>query len=288
MSSEDCASGSAMGQGKKTSSEIVLRLLSALVMVVVSISLTYLGGWYFSALVMVGSAVLCWEWWRIAGAGSSWSALVINCATLLAGVGAMSLGHYFIALAMLAFSFVVSVVVALWAGQRIWAAFGQIYIGLPVLAILWFRADVSFGFLSVLFLFLVVWTADSAAYFAGRGIGGPKLWERVSPNKTWAGFIGGVFASAVVGLIFGWVCDLPDLIALCGLSVLLAVSAQGGDLLESSIKRTFDVKDASQVIPGHGGVFDRVDGLIAALVVAGLIALLKDGAEPARALLFWS
>lgn len=287
MSSGERASSSDQPRGKRTSSDILVRLLSALVLAVASIALTYLGGWYFSGLVIVACAILCWEWWRIAGATSSLSSLAIDGTTLLCAVGAMSLGTYWIALSALALGFVISAVVTLWSGRRIWAAIGQPYIALPAFAILWFRADPSFGFLAVLFLFLVVWTTDSAAYFVGRGIGGPKLWERVSPNKTWAGFIGGTLASAVAGLIFALVCNLPNILAICGLSVFLSVGAQGGDLLESSIKRTFGIKDASHVIPGHGGVFDRVDGLIVALVLGALIALLKDGAEPARALLIW-
>jgi phosphatidate cytidylyltransferase len=129
------------------------------------------------------------------------------------------------------------------------------------------------GFETAFWLLLIVWANDSAAYACGRAIGGPKLAPRLSPNKTWAGFAGGVASAALIGGLAGALCGTPHPLALAALSLALGVAAQLGDLAESSAKRHFGVKDASRLIPGHGGLLDRVDGLLAASLVAGAVTL---------------
>jgi phosphatidate cytidylyltransferase len=160
------------------------------------------------------------------------------------------------------------------------------YVGLPAVALLWLRSDEPFGFTAVLFVFLVVWSSDTAAYAAGRSIGGPKLWPRVSPNKTWAGLIGALAAGAAAGAVFALLEPEADVVRLILLGVGLALVAQAGDLAESALKRLFNLKDASDLIPGHGGFMDRMDSVIAAAVAAALLALAIDAHAPARALLF--
>jgi phosphatidate cytidylyltransferase len=134
---------------------------------------------------------------------------------------------------------------------------------------------------------LVVWATDIGVYFAGRAIGGPKLWPRVSPKKTWAGAIGGFVASLLVAIGFS-TSDLGKTLPLVILAAMLSVAAQLGDLFESAIKRRFGVKDSGHIIPGHGGVMDRLDGFVAAIVLAAIFGVLRGGADGVgRALMVW-
>ena len=159
----------------------------------------------------------------------------------------------------------------------LWAAFGPVYVGLSCLAILWLRDDSEPGLHGVLWLLGVVWAADSGAYAAGRLIGGPKLLPVVSPNKTWAGLGGAVGAGAGIGFALAiWLeARSPALGALAG--VLVGIVEQLGDLLESAVKRRFAVKDTSALIPGHGGLLDRVDGLMLASLLLAAAALARGG-----------
>ncbi len=175
----------------------------------------------------------------------------------------------------------VGAVIAAWEWTRLvggsprWIAGGIVYIGVPVAAILWLRGqDRETAF----WLLLVVWATDTVAYAAGRLIGGWKLYPRISPRKTWAGLIGGVIGAAVVGCLLAAGLHLAVAPwALAAASALLALVAQGGDLFESAVKRHFDAKDTGTLIPGHGGLLDRVDGLMAAAPVAALFCLVSGG-----------
>lgn len=154
---------------------------------------------------------------------------------------------------------------------RLDAFFGAYYIGAPPAAFVWLRGHESTGLMIVMTLFIVIWCVDMAAYFAGRLIGGPKFAPAISPNKTWAGVIGGLAAGCAAGVAcgYGWGGPL-GLWALVGLG--LAALGLVGDLIESALKRRFGVKDASRIIPGHGGMLDRLDGLIMATLGAGVLA----------------
>ena len=148
------------------------------------------------------------------------------------------------------------------------------------------RSDGEQGFLTILFLFAIVWTTDIAAYFVGRAVGGPKLVPQVSPNKTWAGAIGGLLASVVAAIVVAKMAALTSFFALALLAILLSALAQAGDLFESFLKRRFNAKDSSHLIPGHGGLMDRLDGFVTASVVAAIIGLARGGLEaPGRGLL---
>ena len=152
------------------------------------------------------------------------------------------------------------------------------------LALLWLRSSEPYGFLSVLFIFVIVAATDTFAYAAGRLIGGPRLAARVSPNKTWSGLAGGLLAAALTGVVFAIIVGAsPAALALTGLA--MGLIAQAGDLGKSALKRTFGVKDASDLIPGHGGFMDRVDGIVTVAVAAALAALYVDPYMPAKALL---
>ena len=139
----------------------------------------------------------------------------------------------------------------------------------------------------ILAVFAVVWTNDTAAFATGRTFGGPRLWPRLSPKKTWAGAIGGLAAALVAGCGLGLWLNGAALSPLVPVAGLLSVAAQLGDLAESGLKRAAGRKDSSRLIPGHGGVLDRVDGLLAAALAGGAIALLRSPASPAAGLLLW-
>jgi phosphatidate cytidylyltransferase len=174
------------------------------------------------------------------------------------------------------------------AERRLWIAGGIPYAGTLGVAPIVLRSDGEDGFLAVIFLFAVVWTTDIAAYFIGRAAGGPKLVPQVSPNKTWSGAIGGTLAAIVVALVLAKTAALAGLFAVAMLAIVLSVSAQAGDAFESFLKRRFGAKDSSHLIPGHGGLMDRLDGFVTASVVAALIGLARGGFEaPGRGLLVW-
>jgi phosphatidate cytidylyltransferase len=176
---------------------------------------------------------------------------------------------------------------ALVAGPR-WIAAGIGYAGIMLLAPMLLRADDAYGFLAMVLLFAIVWTTDILGYFAGRAIGGPKLLPAVSPKKTWSGAIAGALGAMIVAVLVGGFFGLSNRAALAIIALLLSAVAQLGDLLESWVKRRFGAKDASHLIPGHGGVMDRLDGFWAAALVGCSIGLLRGGLDgAARGLLVW-
>jgi phosphatidate cytidylyltransferase len=169
-----------------------------------------------------------------------------------------------------------------------WMLAGLVYAGLLLLAPIGLRADAVLGLTAILFLFAIVWATDIVAYFVGRAIGGPRLWPAVSPKKTWSGAVGGTIGGVAMGLILIKLAGLVIAPMLVLVTVGLSVASQAGDLLESAIKRHFDAKDASQLIPGHGGLMDRLDGFLTAAAAAVMVGLWRGGLDgPARGLLVW-
>lgn len=246
------------------------RILSAIVMAAVALVALGAGRLGFNLLVVAGAAILAWEWTRLCGGGRfGWTGIVQTVA-VLAVVAAAILGKPMLGVLLGVAGIVGDYVAARISGRDHprWIAAGVAYIGLPCTALIWLRAAEPGGGSLILWLLLAVWATDIGAFFAGRLIGGPLLAPRLSPKKTWAGLGGGAASAALVG----WVLPTIDAHAPSGLTLavagaIVAVTAQAGDLGESWVKRRFGVKDASQLIPGHGGLFDRVDGLLAAAVV---------------------
>ena len=170
----------------------------------------------------------------------------------------------------------------------IWIASGIIYAAAMFVAPVILRSDPAFGLLAIVLLFAIVWSTDIFGYFAGRAIGGPKLMPAVSPKKTWSGAIAGMLGAMIIAVLVAKFFGSFSVVAIAAVALLLSISAQAGDLFESWIKRKFGVKDSSQLIPGHGGVMDRLDGFWAAAVVGCIIGLLRGGFDaPARGLLVW-
>ena len=170
----------------------------------------------------------------------------------------------------------------------VWLVSGILYAGSLFAAPVILRSDPAFGLLAIVLLFAIVWSTDIFGYFAGRAIGGPKLMPAVSPKKTWSGAIAGTLGAMIVAVRVAKLFGSFSTTAIAGVALLLSVCGQAGDLFESWVKRKFGVKDSSQLIPGHGGVMDRLDGFWAAAVVGCIIGLARGGFEaPARGLLVW-
>jgi phosphatidate cytidylyltransferase len=267
--------------------ELLLRVVSSAVLGPVAIGAAWLGGLWFDLFWTVAAFGILFEWRKIiAEPRPAWG-----------GMGVVGIaGAAVSAVLRRADAVVLSLVVgagleALGATRhsvRIWAAAGILYGGSLVGACVLLRNDAGYGFAAIMFLFAIVWATDILAYFVGRFIGGPKLWMRVSPNKTWSGAAGGALGAVIAGLAVAHYAHLANPLAVAGLALVLSAVSQAGDLFESSFKRRFGVKDASHVIPGHGGFMDRLDGFLAAAVVAVLIGIARVGmSAPARGLLVW-
>lgn len=243
-----------------------------------------LGGWFFAVLVLAAVVVMATEWARLAAYRDPavrryvlWPSLVIPAMAIIIAMYEATGA----ALLFLAFGCIATAALArLYRAPVARTAGGVLYIGLPAVSLLWLRNSLEHGATIVLWLFFVVWATDTFAYFAGRAIGGPRLAPRLSPKKTWAGLGGGMLGAAVVGGLFALAREGAVLWA-SALAAALAVVAQMGDLFESWLKRRADVKDSGDLIPGHGGLLDRVDGLLfAAPAFAAAILLSAPASIP--------
>ena len=248
------------------------RVISAIILLIIAFSIISVGGWVFVVAIAAVSGLMAHEWNRLVMPREHGLPLAAHVASNVFALSAMVIFQEpVIAMAILCLGALVTGFVAqAHQGQFLWSATGVIYTGLPCMAMVWLRAHPESGFIWVLGLVLVVAGADIGAYFAGRGIGGPKLAPRISPSKTWAGLLGGVVLAALVASVLATIVEKPIWIAV-GLGAALAVIAQGGDLIESFVKRRFDVKDSGSLIPGHGGILDRVDGLMFATMAVALV-----------------
>ncbi len=262
--------------------EIALRVLTAALLVPVGLGAVYAGGWFIALLTALFAGVGAAEWVAMSWRGSRQHrnilfAIFISGAVASACAGLFGL-HY-VALASLLTGIVVAGVLAnRGEGLRV-QVFGALYTTLPFGAFVWLRDANEEGFVWALAVLLIVWATDIAAYFAGRGFGGPLLSPLDSPSKTWTGAIGAVVCAALAGASIARVGN-ADLFHWVFASAVVSVVAQGGDLLESRFKRQFGVKDSSGVIPGHGGVLDRVDSLMASVVLVVLVVQFAPGLVP--------
>jgi phosphatidate cytidylyltransferase len=261
------------------------RVAAAAILAPLTVAVAYAGGWFWAALVLLAAVGLYVEWLTVVGARTP--------AMVAAGVASLC-GACWIEVARIGAAYVFDLVVlgvaaaALLAPKRRgWAALGSIYAFAALIASLAVRADQAWGYAALMFVMLVVWVTDIGGYFAGRSIGGPKLWPRVSPKKTWAGAIGGSMAGLAVAAGFAGL-SLGKIGPLLLLGGILSIVSQLGDLFESAVKRRFGVKDSSHIIPGHGGLMDRLDGFVAAIALAAILGFLRGGADGVgRGIMVW-
>ena len=265
--------------GRKRLTNLQIRVLSSVVLIAAVLALTWLGGLPFRMLCGIIAAVMFYEWTRmcrqnaVGGLGFLPEALMlVFLGLLIAGLPAVT---QLILVAVLVVA--VAIAAALRSASQ-WEAGGLAYAALSGFSLAYLRGGDHAGLIAILFLFAVVWATDILAYFVGRALGGPKLAPSISPGKTWSGAVGGalggLLAGVAVAALTGWGGWWAAAVALP-----LAIVAQIGDLFESFVKRRNGVKDSSHIIPGHGGVMDRVDGLVAAAFALYVIGVLFGSAD---------
>jgi phosphatidate cytidylyltransferase len=248
------------------------RVVWGATLAIVALAFATVGGWPMTIAVAVLAALVGREWAAIT-IGARVDAMVALAA--IAAIAVILTGASQIMAALIATG-VAALAAGIWLRSG-WAASGVIYAALLGTALVALRGDASFGLKALLFVLAVVWATDTAAYFVGRAIGGPKLWPAVSPGKTWSGAVGGALVGSAVGVATAIAAGAPATVALAGIALGLSVVSQLGDLFESAVKRRFGVKDASHLIPGHGGIMDRVDALAFAAVAAALVGWFNAG-----------
>ena len=283
--------------GPSDRQDFLRRTASALVLAPLAIGVAFVGGWIFAAACTVTAGLVLFEWSRLVAGVEG------ECATcaLVLGLPALIGAAVLAQLDIPAGAIGVIAAAAAFASQGTlglacrrnrhscpWAAAGILYAAIVAICPIWLRRDPQMGFTALLFLFATVWATDIFAYFTGRGFGGPLLAPRLSPKKTWSGAVGGLAGGVVAGVLVAYASAGTHPAAAGVLALILSIAAQGGDLFESSVKRRFGAKDTSALIPGHGGVMDRVDGFLVAALVAVVIGALRLGAAAsARGLLLW-
>lgn len=266
--------------------ELRLRIASAAILIPVALASTFIGEIFFLLFVLLGGALVLFEWLRMIGAGRLYHLHAVGW-VLLAGVAAVSALAPPWAAVLSAGLGAALLSLAAWRDRSDiaarWIFAGGLYVGLAVVALVVLRQG-PHGFGVIVFVLLTAWASDTAAFFVGRRLRGPKLWPSVSPSKTWSGAIGGFVAAVGLGALVAAFLGAPISAVTLLLAAVVAVSAQLGDLLESALKRHFMVKDAGTLIPGHGGVMDRVDGIVAASMVLAVIGAVWSFDAPASGL----
>jgi len=273
-------------------SELQLRIVFGLLLAAFAFFQTWLGGLAFSVFVAIVAIIMFFEYRRICGVALPGRVAFFAYAFLLLIIAAWIGKAYDTAIVLAGFAFL-----SLWAWEAVvkrtgWAALGLIYVLLPFFALTHLRSASTEGFYLILVLFACVWGADTVAYIVGKSIGGPKLAPKISPGKTWSGFIGGLVGGIVIAWAVMKISGYSAKPVFFPVVALLVIASQIGDLAESGLKRNFGVKDSGTIIPGHGGILDRIDGLVFTAVVAWLLAIQLSGIffgiwtwEPANALL---
>jgi phosphatidate cytidylyltransferase len=275
----------ATGKARQGSRNLLQRVAAALVLIPLALALAYAGGALWTALVTAVAIGLYVEWLMVVGEIKAVSVTASGAVALALSGACLAFGLVDFAVVVLGLGLVVVVLLA--AGHRSWAAAGFIYAAAAELASVLVRSDHDYGWYALVLVLLVVWASDIGGYVAGRGIGGPKLAPRVSPNKTWAGAIGGFVGSLTVAAAWA-TAGAGNIIPVMFVGAALSIVSQLGDLFESAVKRHFGVKDSSHIIPGHGGLLDRLDGYVAAIVFAAILGLVRGGLDGVgRGLMVW-
>ena len=257
--------------------ELGVRVLSAVVMLVFFLGVTWIGNWPFMVVCIALSCLLFFEWQSIVQVtefDGTEALLTIGFAVLILSPVFGLLSYAIIGFVVLGFILELTSSGEEKSDVR-WIGLGALYCAIPALCLPFIR-DAG-GLTLILFLFVTVWVTDIAAYFVGRNFGGPKLMPKISPKKTWSGAIGGVFLAVLAALVFAGFLESLGVWVVVVLAVLLSITSQIGDLFESWVKRMFDVKDSGNLIPGHGGFLDRVDGLVAATIPVAVMVALSIG-----------
>lgn len=281
----------AIGPGRKATSapansDLPKRLGSALVLAAIGLGAVLASPWTFAALIAGAGAAVAWEWSRLVRGRDIDSAMAVHAAAVAAIALLVTLRRPELATIALALG-LAGIAVTTRQETRLWSLFGLLYTAVPAWALIVLRSDQSHGITAVLYVICVAILTDTASYAGGRLLGGPKLAPRISPQKTWSGLIVGLAVPTLAGFAFAPSALGTSPYWLAFVSLILAAACQIGDLTESAIKRRFGVKDMSGIIPGHGGVLDRIDGLLFAALAAAAIVAFRGIENPGQALLLW-
>jgi phosphatidate cytidylyltransferase len=290
---KEAAAGRGLSSLNARLADLGPRLGSAVGLIAIAAISWWLGGIVFFVVWLAAALAVYFEWERIVGGARLTARLALGALALIAT--AIAVRSQIPALAVFILLVMAAVVGQLGgSGRRIWSGGGLIYAGALIIAVLTLRGSFPFGRWAVGFLFAIVWGTDAAAYFAGRLIGGPKFMPHISPSKTWSGTGVGIVTGALIGLGFLAIAArysqfdaIAPSFALLFLGLILAAVSQLGDLFESWMKRCFGAKDSGSLIPGHGGLMDRVDGFIATAVFAAILGVLRAFPSPAEGLFHW-
>ncbi|QTK78746.1 Phosphatidate cytidylyltransferase [Agrobacterium tumefaciens] len=261
------------------SRELRLRIVSAIVMAAVILAATWYGGILFRIVAGLLAILIYYEWSTITRMSESnptgnawgWFSVAVIAGNTIFGEASLDLP-------LLSGFTLTAALFPVLRGRNWWLVGGIFYAGLSGISLAAIRGDELTGLASILFIFAVVWSTDILAYFVGRAIGGPKLAPAISPGKTWSGAIGGAVAAIIGGALVSMAYHGRISLLVLGLALILSIFSQIGDLFESFVKRRFQVKDSSHLIPGHGGFMDRVDGLVFACFTVFLIAFVHAAA----------
>jgi phosphatidate cytidylyltransferase len=273
------------GMARRLGTDFRVRLASGIAMAIAAAVLIVAGTIPFAVLAAAAALLVSWEWSRLVHGSEQGALLAVLLGTTALAAFLAAMGYVALGLLALPIGAILATVLSL-GRNSLFSGLGVFYAGFPAVALIWLRSDPWHGLLATVFVIAIVAVSDTAAFFSGRLLGGPLLWERVSPKKTWAGLIGALAACALAGALFWFAIPEASALRLGITGAVLSLVAQAGDLAESAFKRRFGAKDAGQIIPGHGGVMDRVDGVVAAASAVGLVAVVVDVYSPARALLF--
>ena len=269
--------------------DLSMRVTSAAVLIPAVLLDVWVGGVWFILLVALLAVLMAQEWTTIVHGGHA-PQFALHAAAAMAGALLPMAAGVPAAVLAVGVLWAISAVLVKMRGPQvaIWPWLGVPYVGLPPLVLVVLRHDGVYGVTVILWILTIVWAADTLAYFAGKSLGGPKLAPRLSPNKTWSGFVGAIVGSAIASAVFALVAGLEAVAILALLAALLAPVEQMGDLFKSALKRHYGVKDSGTLIPGHGGVIDRLDGLVAVAVAAALIGAARSGfAATGEGMLLW-
>jgi phosphatidate cytidylyltransferase len=248
-----------------------VRIVSAVVLAAFALAGAWFGGWVAGVAVAAVCAIVHLEWTGVTH--ETGVARLVGTAAVVASVLALTAGYGLVGAAIVAAAIVFAA-----ASGTAWPPAGIVYAAVLGFGLLLLRLSPDTGKAAIFFVLAVVWGADTGAFFVGRAVGGPKLWPVVSPKKTWSGAVGGLAAGVVLGVIVAALFGVPVGFMLVVMAIALAIAAEAGDLFESWVKRRFGAKDASNLVPGHGGLMDRVDGLTFAAALAALVGWLHGGA----------
>lgn len=269
--------------------DLGVRTISALVLIPLVLAGVWAGGIWFQAFAALLAVLMAYEWCKLSHRHGS-AQFALHAAAALAGALIPVHSGPGAALIVIAILWLASAIATRLQGSEAtaWSYLGVPYVGLPAMALVLLRSDPVNGLSSIVWVMVTVWSADTLAYFAGRIIGGPKLAPRISPKKTWAGMGGAIAGSALASVIFCAIAGYGGTVVLAAIAGLLAIVEQAGDLFKSAWKRFHGVKDSGDLIPGHGGVIDRVDGLVAVATAAAVIGWMRGGMDAtATGLLVW-